>query len=204
MAAQVSASGVQVCAAACSGVSLGNSLVGAMHRLSISPICGGCPCDWACKPAEPSAKATSIRQKAASLTASCQRNVGAIMSGGKIDPPWGYSIVIELCEAEVDSTVGGATANADSPRGASADGSPRRTRTCQAATATTVASTIRMVMVTSRLKIIPRLGCRSVLTVCSGLRESKLQRSNSDFSVAQAFYAWDEVRPILRFFSSPL
>src|SRR5271157_4694941 len=85
MAAQVSASGFQVQDAASWGVSLGGSLLSAIQRGSISPMRGRCPLDTAWRAAEPSANATSMRQKRAAGAASRHMNVGATMSGGKMD-----------------------------------------------------------------------------------------------------------------------
>ena len=88
MAAQVWASGVQVRAAACSGVSRGGSFVSPMQRGSISPIFILSPCERARIGAAPSGKVTSIVHAVASLP-SRQRKVGARNSGGKTDPSAG-------------------------------------------------------------------------------------------------------------------
>src|SRR5208283_6042923 len=85
MSSQAALSGIQLWEPAISGVSLGNSLVGATQRGSISPIAGGLPMDWKCSAEEPSAKVMSICQWVASLAASCQIKVGAVISGGKIE-----------------------------------------------------------------------------------------------------------------------
>src|ERR1035437_6914567 len=79
-------SGIQECAVASSGVSWGNSLVGEMHRWSISPVLILPPGDSKCRGAEPSAKEISMRQRSADSAASCQRKVGGVISGGKMEP----------------------------------------------------------------------------------------------------------------------
>jgi hypothetical protein len=89
IAAQVAVSGTHVRAAACSGVSLGNSFVSEIERRSISPIRSLSPLHCASIPADPPANATSIRHSLASWEASRHRNVGAAKSGGKIDPSAG-------------------------------------------------------------------------------------------------------------------
>ncbi len=89
IAAQVAGSGIQVRAAACCGVSLGGRFVGATQRGSISPMCIRSPFAATWMAAEPSANDTSICQETAPGAGSRQRNVGAAMSGGKIDPSAG-------------------------------------------------------------------------------------------------------------------
>ena len=89
MAVQVAASGIQVCAAACCGVSSGGLLVSATERGSISPMRRRSPFDSTRTWFEPSPKATSIRHRFAPAAGSRQRNVGAMISGGKIDPSSG-------------------------------------------------------------------------------------------------------------------
>ena len=86
MTAQVSASGFQVCAAACWGVSFRQWLVAATHRGSISPIRIRSPAEFHVDGGEPSPNATSMRHRAALAAASRQRNVGGAISGGKMDP----------------------------------------------------------------------------------------------------------------------
>src|ERR1039457_6909749 len=89
MAAQAPGSGVHVWAAACCGVRLGGRLLGETQRGSISPMRIRSPLDATWMPAEPSANDTSIRQETAPGAGSRQRNVGAAISGGKIDPAAG-------------------------------------------------------------------------------------------------------------------
>jgi len=85
MAAQIAVSGIQVCAEACSGVSFGNSLFGETHRGSISPTRRRSPFDstWMAGARPP--KSMSTRQRDARPDESRNRNVGAVISGGKID-----------------------------------------------------------------------------------------------------------------------
>ena len=85
IAAQVSASGVQVRAAACSGVSWGGSFVSPTQRGSISPIRIRSPGERARMGAAPSANVTSIGHTAASLP-SRQRKVGAGTRAGRWIP----------------------------------------------------------------------------------------------------------------------
>ena len=87
MAAQVWGSGFQVCAAACSGVSLGGTAP--TQRGSISPSCMRPPLDFSCMRAARPANSTSIRQSVALSAASRHRKVGGGSSGGKIDPSAG-------------------------------------------------------------------------------------------------------------------
>ncbi len=89
IADQVSASGVQVHAAANCGESLGSSFVTATVRGSISPMRSRWPGDSACIAAEPSPKVMSIRQRFALSAVSRQRKAGAVISGGKTDPSSG-------------------------------------------------------------------------------------------------------------------
>src|ERR1017187_1814853 len=89
IAAQVAESGFHVWAAACCGVRLGGRLLGETQRGSISPMRIRSPLAATWMPAEPSANDTSIRQETAPGAGSRQRNVGAAMSGGKIDPSAG-------------------------------------------------------------------------------------------------------------------
>ena len=89
MSPQVPSSGVQLCADACSGVSVGKALVSAMQRESISPTWGGSPRTDKCRAGEPSENSTSTCQLDAAVLASCQRNVGGTISRGKIDPSSG-------------------------------------------------------------------------------------------------------------------
>src|SRR5215471_6440081 len=86
IAAQVSASGVHVWAADCCGVSLGDSLVGDTQRGSISPMRILSPGELIWIPADPSPNSTSIRQAVLFGSGSRHRKVGAVISGGKIDP----------------------------------------------------------------------------------------------------------------------
>src|SRR5208282_1808558 len=81
IAAHVAASGIQVCAAACSLVSDGGSLVPETQRGSISPMRMGSPWDLTWIGSEPSAKVTSIRHVFAEASASRQRKVGGVISG---------------------------------------------------------------------------------------------------------------------------
>ena len=83
------ASGVQVCAAACSGVREGGWLVSEMQRGSISPIRIGSPWELTWIGSEPSAKVISIRHVLADASASRQRKVGGVISGGKMEPSSG-------------------------------------------------------------------------------------------------------------------
>src|SRR5579862_1058544 len=83
--AHVAASGVHVCAAACSGVSEGGLFVLEMQRGSISPIRIGSPLELTWRDSELSAKLISMRHVRADDSASRQRKVGAMMSGGKIE-----------------------------------------------------------------------------------------------------------------------
>ena len=130
------------CAAACSGVSLGSSFVLAMHRGSISPMRGRSPRDSACTPADPSANATSIRHTAAVSAASCQKKVGAMISGGKIDPSAGYSIVIASRSAiPVAGDGEGLAAEAFAGRSAIGE-SPLSERCCPASCPATSAATM--------------------------------------------------------------
>jgi hypothetical protein len=86
IAAQVSASGFQVCAAACSGVSSGRLLLAEMQRRSISPMRMRSPFDSTRIGAEPLPKSTSMRHESAAGAGSRHRNVGGAMSGGNTDP----------------------------------------------------------------------------------------------------------------------
>ena len=79
-------SGVQVCAAACCGVSFGGSLVSAIQSGSILPMRGGSPFDVWRIAGDPSANETSMRHRATDLAGSRHSNAGAVISGGKIDP----------------------------------------------------------------------------------------------------------------------
>src|SRR5277367_5006855 len=83
MMAQVSASGIQVCAAACSSVSEGSLLFSETQRGSILPIWMGSPGEVAWIGFEPSAKVMATRQVLAEASASRQIKVGGMMSGGK-------------------------------------------------------------------------------------------------------------------------
>src|SRR3974390_1747329 len=78
---QAAAVGVQVCAAACLGVSVGNSLLAETQRGSISPMRGRAPEDVKCMAGEPSLNETSIVHAAAAFDSSCQMKVGAVISG---------------------------------------------------------------------------------------------------------------------------
>ena len=89
MAAHVCASGIQVRADASCVESLGSSLVAATQRASISPMLSRSPRDCASMAADPSLDFTSIRHSAAAADASCQMNVGAVISGGKTEPSRG-------------------------------------------------------------------------------------------------------------------
>src|ERR1039458_2353190 len=89
IAAQVAGSGTQVWAAACCGVRLGGRLLGETQRGSISPMRIRSPLAATWVAPEPFANDTSIRQETAPGAGSRQRNVGAAMSGGKIDPSAG-------------------------------------------------------------------------------------------------------------------
>src|ERR1700722_18626115 len=75
MVAHRVASGVQVCAAACSGVREGGWLVSEIHRGSISPIRIGSPWVLTWIVSERSAKVMSIRQVLADASTSRQRKV---------------------------------------------------------------------------------------------------------------------------------
>src|SRR5271155_3110531 len=87
--AQVSASGIQVCAAACSGVSEGGLLFSETQRGSILLIWMGSPCEVAWIGFDPSAKAMAMRHAVAEGSASRQMKVGGMISGGKIEPSCG-------------------------------------------------------------------------------------------------------------------
>ena len=87
-ASHVAASGFQVRAAACSGVSFGSSFVGPTARGSISPTRIRGPSVFARRGAPPSPKPTSTCHDVA-FDPSRQRKVGASMSGGKIDSSCG-------------------------------------------------------------------------------------------------------------------
>ena len=86
IAAQTAASGVHVCAEACSGVSFGSSLVAETQRGSMAPTLRRSPLDstWISGARPP--KETSMRQVVARVDASRNRNVGGVISGGKIEP----------------------------------------------------------------------------------------------------------------------
>src|SRR5664279_948572 len=88
-ASQVPASGIQVCAAACSGVSLGGSLLGEAASGSISPMRIPSPDDFTWMPGAPSGKAMSIVHDDTLAAASRQRKVGGVISGGKSEPSAG-------------------------------------------------------------------------------------------------------------------
>src|SRR5438128_1754999 len=89
MADHVTPSGVHVCAAACSGVSFGSSFDGATASGSISPICSRSPGDFTRIDEDRPANVTSINQLLALASESRQRNVGGVISGGKIVPSSG-------------------------------------------------------------------------------------------------------------------
>ena len=90
IASQVAGSGLQVCAAACSGVSFGSSLVFPTARASISPISIGSPRDVARSDGAASwPKLTSIVQKRARGLASRHSSRGGGNSGGKTEPSSG-------------------------------------------------------------------------------------------------------------------
>src|SRR5208337_229928 len=84
--AHVAASGVQVCAAACSLVSDGGWLLSDTHRGSISPMRMGSPWELTWIGSDPSAKVISMRHVLAEASASRQRKVGGVISGGKMEP----------------------------------------------------------------------------------------------------------------------
>src|ERR1039457_6005242 len=92
IAAQIWGSGFQVCAAACSGVSMGGTAP--TQRGSISPNCMRSPLDFTCMRAAPPANSTSIRQSVALASASRHKNAGGGSSGGKMDPSAGQSMVM--------------------------------------------------------------------------------------------------------------
>src|ERR1035437_707130 len=89
MTAQTAASGIQVCAEACSGVSFGNSLFGETHRGSISPTRRRSPFDSTWMDGARPPKSMWMRQRDARPDESRNRNVGGVISGGKIDPSSG-------------------------------------------------------------------------------------------------------------------
>src|SRR5208283_6235548 len=89
MVSHVAASGIQVCAAACSLVSEGGSLVSETQRGSISPMRMGSPWELTWIGSEPSAKVMSILQVLADASASRQRKVSGVISGGKMEPSSG-------------------------------------------------------------------------------------------------------------------
>ena len=89
IAAHIDASGLKVCAAACSGGSSGGLLVSATARGSIAPMRIGSPFDETRRGAAPSAKEISICQKSALGAVSRHWKVGGAMSGGKSEPSRG-------------------------------------------------------------------------------------------------------------------
>src|SRR3974377_1900012 len=89
MDSQIAAVGRQVCAEACSGVSRGGWFVGATQSGSTSPICIFGPAEVTRSEAEPSANETSMRQRVTPADAQGHKNVGAVISGGKIEPSSG-------------------------------------------------------------------------------------------------------------------
>src|ERR1039457_5735513 len=89
IASQVLASGVHVCAAACSGVSLGGSLLGHTAAVSLSPVRIASPDDFTWLPGAPSGKAISTVHDVTLAAASRQRKVGGVISGGKREPSAG-------------------------------------------------------------------------------------------------------------------
>src|ERR1035438_5506013 len=80
IACHVTGSGVQECAAANCGVSLGGSLVSATQSGSIFPMRRRSPLDVTRIVAAPLPKETSIRHKVTPFPRSRQRNVGAVFS----------------------------------------------------------------------------------------------------------------------------
>jgi hypothetical protein len=60
-----------------------------MHRVSISPMCIRSPGAFNWIAAEPLENTTSICHAVAVGAASCQINVGGVISGGKIEPSSG-------------------------------------------------------------------------------------------------------------------
>src|SRR6478609_3062694 len=86
IAAQVVASGYQVCAAACSGVSPGSLLLEEMQRGSISPMRMRSPFDSMWMGGELVPKSTSMRHESAAGAGSRHINVGGAMSGGNTEP----------------------------------------------------------------------------------------------------------------------
>src|ERR1035437_6722278 len=85
ISAQAPASGIQVRAAACCGVSRGGSLVSETARGSISPI-RICSQGQAARRTPPSENFTSTCHAVASFVESRNRKVGGVISGGKIEP----------------------------------------------------------------------------------------------------------------------
>jgi hypothetical protein len=83
------ASGLQVRAAACCGVSLGNWFVFAMQLGSISPVRRRSPFAIARIRPPPPANEISIRHRLAAAALSRHTNAGGPISGGKIDPSAG-------------------------------------------------------------------------------------------------------------------
>src|ERR1035438_2212085 len=89
IASQVRASGVHVWATACSGVSLGGSLLAETACGSISPMRIPSPDDFTWMPGAPSGKAMSTVHDVTLAAASRQRKVGGVISGGKREPSAG-------------------------------------------------------------------------------------------------------------------
>src|ERR1035438_1325986 len=89
MISQTSLLGIHVCAAACSGVSCGSSLVGPTARGSISPTDVRSPRDISRIADWPAANVTSMLHSVTLWSLSRQRKVGGVKSGGKFDPDAG-------------------------------------------------------------------------------------------------------------------
>src|ERR1035441_8279022 len=89
IASQVPASGIQVCAASCSGVSLGSSLLAETASGSISPMRIGSPADFTWMAGARSGNVMSILHEVTLAAASRQRKVGGVISGGKTEPSAG-------------------------------------------------------------------------------------------------------------------